>query len=410
MEEDGPVPFEFSSGEIGSISVNPGWTGVDVLLTDIAFTLSFSASKAMQWALQPQEEEEYVGMANGNAQQPPTMPHPMPLGPKIVPRYCNRHGSSEMRTKIAPRWLSCSSCHKRLQTNYSEFSLCPLCSDRDCRCMLCGNEATQFSAEDSAARPFQIPQQVQTRDPGSESGNVLQNHAPRYCSEHKGSERRVKGLLQLKACQACSAQIRTSYRDFSLCPACSETKCRCVICGASVFDIPPPPPPVRAAATRSVSSGADPASCSRGIGQSLRARVPGPPPPFSPGSPNAPSRTWNGQACGKAAESLLVDPQAGEGRTMMSSSPRTNFDLNQQGMRPPFNLSPGGWREGTRKASQHQVGCGIPCGVDDGGFTGIFDSLDPRTWMPRQINSSSVQADNRRSLGALGPGITRPVG
>lgn len=57
------------------------------------------------------------------------------------PVFCARHGKSELRPKVDPQERECRSCQVKLQTNYAEFTVCPGCSRRDSRCLICGAPA-----------------------------------------------------------------------------------------------------------------------------------------------------------------------------------------------------------------------------------------------------------------------------
>jgi len=56
---------------------------------------------------------------------------------------------------------------------------------------------------------------------------------PRYCPNHDSSEKRPKTEPRFQECQVCQQRIQTNYADFSLCPPCSESTKRCMICGAN---------------------------------------------------------------------------------------------------------------------------------------------------------------------------------
>lgn len=81
-------------------------------------------------------------------QSSPSEPYPSPSppqaqqGPPATPVFCYSHATSEQRPKVEPTTRECKSCQTRLQTNYMEFSLCPACSMRDDRCMICATPAT----------------------------------------------------------------------------------------------------------------------------------------------------------------------------------------------------------------------------------------------------------------------------
>lgn len=130
MDEDGKFPFDITAGRIGSISVNPGWGTVEVKASDIVLNFTFNPMKAMRAAMKgPDPEEQEV------RHQPPP--------PPVPPRYCRLHSSSEQRPKVEPRFKECYSCRTKVQTNYADFTLCPPCSEKEHRCMLCGKDAPQ---------------------------------------------------------------------------------------------------------------------------------------------------------------------------------------------------------------------------------------------------------------------------
>jgi len=57
---------------------------------------------------------------------------------QIPSRYCSRHDTTLKRPKAEPKRRECTECHMVVESNYAEFSLCPPCSDREHRCVLCG--------------------------------------------------------------------------------------------------------------------------------------------------------------------------------------------------------------------------------------------------------------------------------
>lgn len=61
------------------------------------------------------------------------------------PRYCSSHGQSEARRKHPRLFFTkqCSSCGTTRDTNYLEFELCARCSEKQARCMICGNTAPE---------------------------------------------------------------------------------------------------------------------------------------------------------------------------------------------------------------------------------------------------------------------------
>merc|ERR1719240_1174250 len=99
----------------------------------------------MNAAMRPQEDEyeeayeAYHRGGPGGFRPPPPFP-PQPVAP-VPPRYCCKHDSSEKRMKAEPTMRECTSCHVQLQTSYVDFCLCPHCSEKQQRCMLCGDSA-----------------------------------------------------------------------------------------------------------------------------------------------------------------------------------------------------------------------------------------------------------------------------
>lgn len=74
----------------------------------------------------------------------PREPDPPLQASSIPPRYCLMHGTSEKRKKVTtPKFWDCMSCGRKVSTNYTNFTLCPPCSERDMRCMICGSSAPE---------------------------------------------------------------------------------------------------------------------------------------------------------------------------------------------------------------------------------------------------------------------------
>jgi len=147
LDEDGGFPFDITDGRIGAIKVTPGWMGtVEIVATNIVLNFSFSPMKAMNQALKGDEDGSQEEQMHAPGRQHPAHPGmPMRASPvqaaPVAPRYCTKHGSSEQRVKVEPRMVECTVCHTKVQTNYEEFTMCPQCSDREQRCMLCGEHA-----------------------------------------------------------------------------------------------------------------------------------------------------------------------------------------------------------------------------------------------------------------------------
>jgi len=159
------------------------------------------------------------------AAPPPAASPPVPVPPRGVetprgepttqvnkygsPVYCPNHNATEKRKKIVPQKAECWSCKTIVQTNYAEFKMCPACSQRDNRCMCCGESAT------AGQRPKSHP-------------------TPLYCSNHSTTERRKKVAPQRVECSTCREVVQTNYAEFTVCHVCSQRDNRCVCCGDSV--------------------------------------------------------------------------------------------------------------------------------------------------------------------------------
>jgi hypothetical protein len=93
---------------------------------------------------------------------PVSLPPPPPTAQKArqqqthgSPVYCTDHNRTEKRKKMKPQQIECCSCRTLIQTNYVDFLLCPDCSQKEHRCMCCGNAA------EGEARAMQIPARKQ---------------------------------------------------------------------------------------------------------------------------------------------------------------------------------------------------------------------------------------------------------
>jgi len=183
------------------------------------------------------------------AASPP--PPPQVPAPSMAAKYCTSHNRTEKRPKTEPRFCECSSCHVQIQTNYADFAMCPPCSDKHNRCMICGTSAL----EHRSYLPMPVPPRGEepiTAKLGLQAGspNALGDivpplplgssfptqSPPRFCALHNRSEKRCKGEPKLRECTGCHMQIQTNYADFSLCPPCSERHDRCMICGSNASE------------------------------------------------------------------------------------------------------------------------------------------------------------------------------
>mmetsp|Transcript_51465 Transcript_51465/g.111745 ORF Transcript_51465/g.111745 Transcript_51465/m.111745 type:complete len:797 (+) Transcript_51465:1388-3778(+) len=136
--------------------------------------------------------------------------------------YCKSHNTSSKRPKAdSGKVWKCRGCLVEVNTNYKEFAYCQPCSQREMRCMVCGEDAENSSQMLVKPREEPQPQQLQAS-----------TVPPRYCEAHSSSERRTKGGgAKYWDCLTCGRQVTTNYQQFSLCPPCSDRDKRCMICG-----------------------------------------------------------------------------------------------------------------------------------------------------------------------------------
>lgn len=52
-----------------------------------------------------------------------------------------------------------------------------------------------------------------------------------FCKDHDESDKRIKVEPQTRPCQQCKQDLTTNYKEFALCPNCSGTAHKCMICG-----------------------------------------------------------------------------------------------------------------------------------------------------------------------------------
>lgn len=238
-DEDHESATELTSGKIGMVKVTPGWLGtVDVHVTNIDLTFSFSATKALANSMKPKEVDNGCDGHGATPAGPP---------PNCPPRFCCNHDTSDKRIKGDPVSRGCKSCGIQLTSSYKDFQLCPPCSEKEERCMICGVHASSPTSVEPPA-----PQGPPPMCP------------PRFCSAHDSSDKRVKCEPTFKECKKCGIKLQTSYRDFSLCPPCSEKDQKCMICGSHAPQ-----------SSNYIPAGPD----GQGNGQGQQANLPPPPPP-----------------------------------------------------------------------------------------------------------------------------------
>lgn len=144
LDDESNFPFNICGGSIGSVSLNPGWMGtVEIIATNIVLNFTFNPIKAMR-AITKREDSDRDSANEQQARHRQCAPEATlsPVaGRSVAPRYCDEHGTSQRRTKVEPRLMSCTGCRTTVQTNYSGFVFCPSCSEREKRCMICGARA-----------------------------------------------------------------------------------------------------------------------------------------------------------------------------------------------------------------------------------------------------------------------------
>mmetsp|Transcript_62161 Transcript_62161/g.148288 ORF Transcript_62161/g.148288 Transcript_62161/m.148288 type:complete len:361 (+) Transcript_62161:98-1180(+) len=187
MEQDSDSPLQFMDGSIGKVQLRPVsiFGQIQVVASDVVLNLNFNPIKAVKKAILPAVDDEsdlqnqvpldiqeqLAAMPSISAIQasllPPSHPPAMPSTGQSSPAFCRMHNSSERRPKAHPRRAPCSACGLVLDTNYAELAYCAACSQKQRRCMICGETAvaaTSSTAPVDAARggdtcPKQLGQQ-----------------------------------------------------------------------------------------------------------------------------------------------------------------------------------------------------------------------------------------------------------
>lgn len=139
--------------------------------------------------------------------------------------YCQAHNSSAKRPKGEyGRVWECRGCNVEVNTNYKEFAFCQPCSQKEKRCMVCGEGASSSS-------------QMMVKPREAETTMHPSSVPPRYCSMHSSSEKRTKvNAPKFWDCTSCGRQVTTNYSTFTLCPPCSDKDRRCMICGTPALE------------------------------------------------------------------------------------------------------------------------------------------------------------------------------
>jgi len=183
-----------------------------------------------------------VGASAGGALPADVAPLAM-LPPMVPPRYCQAHNASEKRAKTTAQYRECPCCNVVVSTTYASFAMCPPCSERHQKCMICGVgapdagnylPAAQFATVREENHAAEVPPQAPSPAPSSAPSPSLTKGGPppRYCSAHDTRRKRAKVEARLLECAGCRTRIMTNTAEFTFCPSCSERSEKCMICGS----------------------------------------------------------------------------------------------------------------------------------------------------------------------------------
>jgi len=103
-----------------------------------------------------------------------------------APKYCAKHNDTTKRKKTKPQNLPCGLCKSVIQTNYVEFAICPTCSERDHRCMCCG---------EPAVGPAPSPQASPAASPQASPSHSRQPSASPVNGSPQGSPQAIKSPM-----------------------------------------------------------------------------------------------------------------------------------------------------------------------------------------------------------------------
>jgi len=102
-----------------------------------------------------------------------------------------------------------------------------------------------------------MEEDLQNQVPWDVQQGMINGHPPQpipinkqsavFCKDHETSEQRIKAEPMTRPCQHCKQDLTTNYKEFALCPNCSGTVHKCMICGKAAVGSgapggPPPPP------------------------------------------------------------------------------------------------------------------------------------------------------------------------
>jgi hypothetical protein len=169
FDETNDSAVQLTQGKIGTVKITPSWMGTfEVQVTNVELSFSFSPTQALKNQMKPKEAEESYE---------PSAPVPPPNCP---PRFCCAHDTSDKRVKCDPVSRPCKICGIVLQSSYKDFQLCPPCSEKEHKCMICGEHAPNASSV-APAQPAAPPPNTSTYTPGAPQGqgnNGKQSNLP----------------------------------------------------------------------------------------------------------------------------------------------------------------------------------------------------------------------------------------
>jgi hypothetical protein len=160
-DEERDSALQLTKGVIGSVKIEPGWMGnIEVTATNVQLSFSFSATQALKNKMKPDTEHIDSGCNHGGGGPAPWEPPAPP--PNCPPRFCSAHDTSDKRVKGEPVSRDCQNCGITLTSSYEGFKLCPPCSEKQQRCMICGCHASKQTCVDAGP---------QKQNPGHNVGN-----------------------------------------------------------------------------------------------------------------------------------------------------------------------------------------------------------------------------------------------
>lgn len=153
---DAPSSLEIEGGTIGSLQFKAVRLGkVQVVASDVVFDFTFKPIKAIledtagSSLMQKMHEFWEAGSTLWEGPE-----QTLELGPATnvgfayrdtaVPAYCSAHLEPEDRQTGPACAAECNVCRGSVRTNYAQCTLCPYCSERERRCVICGEPEHEF--------------------------------------------------------------------------------------------------------------------------------------------------------------------------------------------------------------------------------------------------------------------------